>query len=440
MQDTVGIILMGGSGERFGSELPKQFHRLAGKKIYLHTLEKFLASALFEEILLVTHAKWIPEVEQDLLRYAGAPVRVVEGGTTRQESSYRGLLACSLATKIVVIHDAVRPFVSKKILQSNIEGAFTYGAVDTCIPSADTIVHSEAGVQIDRIPLRSAYLRGQTPQSFSYPVILEAHQAAQGKEASDDCSLVIQEQNPVHIVRGDERNIKITTEIDLFLADQLLRLEQIDLIPRAGSLKGKVFAITGGTGGIGNALASLLEKEGATPLSISRSSPRYPYDLSSYENVEQVFAKIHAEYGMLDGLINCMGMLKIKDLDTLSHAEIQELINVNLCGPIYCCKCAPLKENAHLVNVGSSSYSRGRKNYAIYSSAKAALVNFTQGLAEERPTLFVNAVIPGRTNTPMRQQHFPLQEQDRLLRPEQVAEAIVSLLKQDALTGSLIKI
>lgn len=440
MEGIVAILLMGGLGVRFGSELPKQFHRLSGKKVYLHTLERFLKEALFEEILLVVPAAWMEDVEHDLENYSQKNIRLVQAGETRQDSSRRGLLACKSSTRIVVIHDAVRPFVNSRILKENIAAAERYGAVDTCIPSADTIIHTRDGSSIETIPPRAEYLRGQTPQSFSFPLIVRAHEETQQANASDDCSLAVEFGHLVHIVAGEERNIKITTELDLFLADQLLRLEQTQLLPTEKSLKGMRFVITGGMGGIGSTLATFLEGEGALPIIVSRNSPQYPFDLTSSENVEKAFQKIHEEHGLIDGLINCMGLLKVQQFETLTAQEIEELIDVNLFGPIFCCRYAQVREGGHLVNIASSSYSRGRKDYTLYSSAKAALVNFTQGLAEERPAHKVNAVIPGRTNTAMRHTQFPDEEKESLLSPEQVATTILSLLKQDHLTGLAIKV
>src|SRR5437588_370088 len=99
------ILLMAGAGERFGSPLPKQFHRLAGKKIYQHTLERFFSSQLFDEILLVVAPGQIEEIKKEVPAF----IRIIAGGASRQESSYLGLLACQDCA-IVCIHDAVRPF------------------------------------------------------------------------------------------------------------------------------------------------------------------------------------------------------------------------------------------------------------------------------------------------------------------------------------------
>jgi ribitol-5-phosphate 2-dehydrogenase (NADP+) / D-ribitol-5-phosphate cytidylyltransferase len=437
-QGTKAILLMGGEGARFKSDLPKQFHRISGKKVYLHTLDTFIKSELFEEIILVCQSKWISEVKEELKSFSN--IKIVPGGSTRQESSYLGLLACGQTTKIVVIHDAVRPFVSREILQKNVEAALLYQAVDTCIPSADTIVHSSSGEFIDSIPNRSEYLRGQTPQSFSYPLIVEAHKRALSQgltNSSDDCRLVLDFGKKIHIVSGEERNIKITTELDLFLAEQLLRLPAtLPSHKNNASLTGKRFIITGGTGGIGQAIVSLLQKEGAHPLVVSKSSFDHPADLTSYTETTNVFEKI----GPVDGLINCVGLLKNKAFSELSHQEIEELIAVNLKTLLFSCKAAQIKEGGHIVNIASSSYFKGRKGTSIYSSTKAAVVNFSQALAEERPDIAVNVVVPQRTLTKMRKENFPNEEETLLLSPDKVAEAIVELLKQKEVTGNILEV
>lgn len=447
-QGVKAILLMGGQGKRLGSELPKQFHRLSGKKIYLQTLEKFLESDLFEEILLVSPLQWRGQIEQDLeeFRESKAKIRIIPGGETRQDSSFKGILACGPETRYVVIHDAVRPFVSYEILLANVMGAMDYGAIDTCIPSADTLVFAPSGAQITEIPPRANYLRGQTPQSFSYEIILSAHKRANHlhiQNATDDCQLVLDMGKRVQVVPGSEHNIKITTELDLYLAEQLLRIHQRSISrkdPTQRDLEGKRYAITGGTGGIGQAISTLLKEEGATPIIISKRSPDYAADLTSYENVQTIFERINKEHGPIDGLINSIGLFKVKEVNQLQPQEIEEMIAVNLTALIFCCKSALIKEGGHIVNIASSSYSRGRKTFSVYSSAKAAVVNFTQALAEERPRIKINAVVPQRTNTPMRSTNFPDENPETLLHPEKVAKTIIALLKEQLITGAIIEV
>ncbi len=426
------ILLMAGEGLRFGSLVPKQFHRLSGKRVYMHTLQRFIEVGLFDEIVLVCHPLWCERIIGEVAHLKG--VRVVEGGKTRQISSYLGLVACGETTEYVVIHDAARPFVSKKILEDNVYAVMQWKVVDTCIPSNDTVVRTENGTVIEEIPERSKYWRGQTPQSFFYPWIMEAHKRTCVDGASDDCSLI--QGHRIHIVLGDESNKKITTELDLFIAEQMLRLNVRSALGEEVSLAGKRFAVTGGTGGIGNAVCALLRDAGAEPLPIARRSLSHPCDLSVYENAEALFQRL----GALDGLINCVGLLKRKEIRSLSMEEIEAQIAVNLSAPIFACRLASIKNGGHIINVASSSYSLGRKECALYSSAKAALVNFTQALADECPAWRVNVVIPGRTHTLMRTNEFPDESTEDLLDPKEVAKRIVDLLKQKSITGQMIEI
>ena len=434
------ILLMAGEGKRFGADVPKQFLRLAGKPIYLHTLETFLNSNLFCHIILVVNRNFLEQIKKDTANYPN--VKVVAGGATRQESSYFGLLALQDAD-IVVIHDAVRPFVSKKILEDNIQAATAFGAVDTCIPSADTIVQSTDLRTIKQIPPRHEYLRGQTPQSFRRDLIQEAHERARQETfcATDDCSLIARLGIPLAIVFGEEYNIKITTELDLFLAEQLFRLRKNQVPERHDplSLKGKIFAVVGGTGGIGAAICQELIQQNALCIPLSRSTNTF-LDLTKPDTIAYAFATLHMHYGPLDGLINCAGHLIVKPLQETSDSELDTLLDTNLRGLILCCRHAVLKPGAHLINIASSAYSRGRKNYSIYSCAKAAVVNFTQALADERPDLKIWTLIPQRTDSPMRRMNFPHEDPSILLSPSKIAHTIISILSDATTTGQLVEI
>lgn len=174
--------------------------------IYEKTWETFEKSGLFSEIILVAP-------KNHLVPHS------VAGGKTRQESSYQGILACGDHTDFVLIHDAVRPFVSIDILKRNIDAVQIHGAINTCIPSHDTIAYVENDLVI-AIPDRNSCMRGQTPQSFAYPLIKEAHEKTKQTNASDDCSLVFELGHPIHIVLGSVENFKITTQDDYLLASQ----------------------------------------------------------------------------------------------------------------------------------------------------------------------------------------------------------------------------
>ncbi|NNM42978.1 MAG: 2-C-methyl-D-erythritol 4-phosphate cytidylyltransferase [Chlamydiae bacterium] len=439
------IILMGGSGERFGSKLPKQFHRICGKKIYLHTLDTFINLQVFKKVILVCHPNWIEKVSQDISSYPKDLIKIIQGAPTRQESSYLGILACKPSTEAVIIHDAVRPFVSEEIIKNHIQALETYEALNTCIPSTDTIVHSVDANEITSIPNRKEYFRGQTPQSFHYSLILDAHKQALSQNihnASDDCQLITNLGKKVHIILGEERNQKITTELDLFLAEQILRLSSTlkDKRKDFSSLQGKTIAVTGGTGGIGKAIVDLLHLHGAKALPISTSSLSYMGDLSDPENVEKIFRQITADHGEIDALINSVGILKVGEFQDLDPKDLESMISTNIKAVLYSCKYAKIKLGGHIVNIASSSYIKGRKGLSVYSCSKAAIVNFTQALAEELPGVHINAIVPQRTDTKMRRDNFPGESTDDLLTPSQVAETVLELLCKEKITGLTIEV
>ncbi len=441
-----GILLLGGSGKRFSPSFPKQLLKLSGKSLYLYALESFLKSSLFQEIILVCHSNWISSIELDIKPYEdlfpSTTIRIIPGGQTRQESSYKGIInACH---DYVVIHDGVRPFVSEKILQENVKALKTFKAVDTCIPSQDTLIKKRNEHLIDFIPDRKEFLRGQTPQSFQKELILRAHQKAlENKitDATDDCQLVLPLGEAVYIVEGSEKNIKITTSLDLFFAEQLLKANVFNLDNNInGSIEGKTYVVTGASGGIGQEICKLLEQENAMAIKLSLSSKDYPVDLSNSHAVSKVFKELQAKHKTFDGLINCIGYLKVSPFRSLSHEEISAQISKNFTAIAYACQLCPLEKSSHIVNLASSSFSKGRKNYAIYSAMKAALVNFSQALAEEHPDLFINTVVPPRTNTPMRHKNFPGEDLSTLLDPKQVARKIITILKSSSLSGMTIEI
>lgn len=429
------IILMGGKGERFESLLPKQFHLLSGKELYLHTLENFQNMKIFDEIIIAANKDHIKKIRKDI---KNLKIKVIEGGETRQLSSYKALLSCKYR-EIVVIHDAVRPFISSEIILKNIKKAIKYGACNTCIKTFDTIVQSKNNLKIDKIPKRETLLRGQTPQTFKYEIILKAHKKAilkNLKNASDDCSLVIDSGQKVYIEKGDEFNIKVTTPLDLFIAEKIFSLRRKKVISQKKSLKGKTYIVVGSSGGIGKKICLLLKKEKAKIIPLSRSS-NIKIDLSSKKNIREVFKKIYKKYKKVDGLINSAGFLKVSPLKKLSFKDIENQININLLGLILCCREVKIKKRGHIINISSSSYLKGRKFSSIYSSSKAAVVNFTQALSEELFPTKVNSIAPPRTNTKLRRKNFPFENKKLLLSPLKVAEEVINILKSD-ITGSIV--
>ena len=233
----IGIILAGGSGTRMGSDIPKQFIDIYGKPMIVHTIESFDINPEIDRIIVVCKEEWQEDVRIWIRKFGLNKVKgIVVGGDTRQESVYNAIRSLNgecLDDDIVVIHDSARPLISQRIINENIIGAKEYDAVDTVIPSADTIVRSINDKTIENIPKRSELYLGQTPQSFKYGLIKEAHELSierEAQDATDDCQLVLALNKEVHLVNGDKLNFKITTFEDLLLLKSVIKISKIEVI------------------------------------------------------------------------------------------------------------------------------------------------------------------------------------------------------------------
>lgn len=233
----IALILAAGNGTRMGNNtIPKQFLEIYNKPIVVHTIEQFEMHFDIDEIVVVTKKEYIDKIKIWIRQYDLSKVHhVIEGGDSRQISVYNGLKCIEeFANKddIVLIHDSARPLVNHRIITDNINGAKAYGAVDTVIPSSDTIIHSKDGVVIDDVPLRKELFLGQTPQSFKVDLIVAAHEYANKNnitEASDDCQLIRRNNGTIHLIQGDRLNFKITTFDDLMMLKALLKIGRTEV-------------------------------------------------------------------------------------------------------------------------------------------------------------------------------------------------------------------
>lgn len=222
----IAIILASGTGERFGENIPKQFFEFRGKTLLEHALDTFDRNKNIDEIILVTNPKFRDLAEKILARSSYTKItKVLNGGATRVESSYIGTSEVPDDAN-VLIHDAVRAFVTQKILDNNIKALKKYEAIGTAIDTIDTIVQVDKNSVITAIPTRKYLKRVQTPQSFRATLIKQAHRLALKEENTnftDDCGLILHYKlAPIHIVEGDELNIKITHKNDLKVIENML--------------------------------------------------------------------------------------------------------------------------------------------------------------------------------------------------------------------------
>ncbi len=211
----------------------KQFTELGGTPILIHTLRKFVASPEVSEIFVALRKNEIngfrarlEKEGKDILR---EKIRIVEGGERRQQSVGNALAAISAAPDdVILVHDAVRPFVTQEIIQEVIRAVEKYGAAIAGLPAVDTVKQVERtaeGAVIAATVPRERVVLAQTPQGFRYSVIRKAFDeaTADGFLGTDEASLVERSGHEVAVVMGSPRNIKITTPADLELAEFYLK-------------------------------------------------------------------------------------------------------------------------------------------------------------------------------------------------------------------------
>lgn len=229
----IGAVFAGGIGSRMGSsDKPKQYLLLGTKPILVHTVEKFFVHPELDRIVVLCPKQWVGPTRDMLEKSLGASerVQVIEGGNTRNDT-----LACALAyiehigamedDTVLVTHDAVRPFVTHRIISENIRAAREFGACDTVVPASDTIVQSEDARFISVIPERKKMFQGQTPQSFNakkLKAIFESLTEEEKELLTDACKIFSIRGEPVRLVDGEVFNIKITYPYDLKVAKVLL--------------------------------------------------------------------------------------------------------------------------------------------------------------------------------------------------------------------------
>ena len=226
-------ILAGGIGSRMGgTDTPKQFLDLGGKPVIVHTIEKFAINENIDKIIVLTPKNFITHTNHLIEEYIPNNVNifVIEGGETRNDTIMNSISYIDENfgiddDSIIITHDSVRPFVTHRIIEDNIEAAKRYGACDTVIPATDTIVESINARTIESIPVRDHYYQGQTPQSFNIKKLFNLITSLTEEESNiltDACKIFTLKDEDVYLVDGEVTNIKITYPYDLKLANTIL--------------------------------------------------------------------------------------------------------------------------------------------------------------------------------------------------------------------------
>ena len=449
MGKNIAVILAGGVGSRSGLGSPKQFFKVAGKTVIEHTVNVFDNHRLIDEIAIVTHPLYNREIEEMVIRNKWKKVKkILAGGKERYESSLAAINAYSSDPECCLIfHDAVRPLISNEIIDGIVKALETYNAVDVAVPATDTIIQVDAqGEVIERIPDRRFLRRGQTPQAFRQRVIRQAYDIALKDPeftSSDDCGTVVKylPQEKVYVVPGEEANMKLTYKEDSYLLDKLFQLRSTSVHGDADFtlLKDKVLVVYGGNSGIGEEIVTLARKYGSHVYTYSRSSSGT--DIAERKAVRQSLADVHAKEGRIDYVVNCAAILVREPLVTMDEEVIDSIIRTNYDGMVnIAVESFNYLRQTHgqILLYTSSSYTRGRAMYSIYSSTKAAVVNFMQALAQEWESdgIRINVMNPERTKTPMRIRNFGNEPEGTLLDASIVAEASLKTLVSDV-TGQV---
>lgn len=450
---TVAVVLAGGIGVRVGLGIPKQLIKIAGKAIVEHTLEALDANPLIDEVVIMMNAGSISELDH-LLDNERFPKlsRILPGGETRNDTTKLAIAAIDGDDTKVLFHDAVRPFIDDRIIQDCVDALDRFEAVDTAIASADTIIQVDAERLITGIPDRSRLRRGQTPQAFRLGTIRRAYEIAASDpdfRATDDCGVVFQylPDTPIYVVDGTPENMKVTEPIDVHIADKIFQLQSASLAldsrtEQLPDLAGKTVVVFGGSYGIGASIVELAKTAGAHVFEFSRSSTGT--DVRRQEDVQAALTDVVEITGAVDVVVVTAGVLRVSALVDAPAEDLADTIETNLLAPVMIAR----ESFPHLVKTGgqvvlftSSSYTRGRAGYGVYSATKAGVVNLTQALSEEWADqgVRINCINPQRTNTPMRTAAFGAEPVDTLLAPDDVARVTLNVAASD-LTGQIVTV
>lgn len=208
------IITAGGSSQRFGNT-NKLLEKIHSKEVIKHTVEKFLNIQAIGEIIICANISIIDDLKK--IFDGKEKIRIIEGGNTRQQSVYNGLLACN-SPDFVLIHDGARPMISNETIQKAIEMVQEKKALTVATKTTDTIKQVDENLKIIKTIDRSALYNTQTPQAFEYNLIKDAHAKLTGQNFTDDAGMLETLGNDVYILEGGYKNIKITTQSDIEIA------------------------------------------------------------------------------------------------------------------------------------------------------------------------------------------------------------------------------
>lgn len=223
---SIGVVIpAAGQGKRMNTNIKKQFIQLLGLPVLAHTLSVFINNTKIDQIILVVHVDEIDYCKNNIInKYFDSRIKIVAGGKTRRESVFAGLKAFSPVIDYVIIHDGARPLLTQDLLNKVIKSLTTNTAVTVGTRLKDTIKRIDGHKIVQETPERSSLIAIQTPQAFLYEIIMEAHRKVPAEQpVTDDASLIEYVNKQVKVIEGSYENIKITTPLDLIIAENILK-------------------------------------------------------------------------------------------------------------------------------------------------------------------------------------------------------------------------
>ncbi|GAA2214394.1 bifunctional cytidylyltransferase/SDR family oxidoreductase [Nonomuraea monospora] len=386
---SVGVLLAGGVGQRVGLGTPKQLIEVAGRTIIEHSLAVFESAPEIDEIVVLMTPGYADRVREIVARGGYRKVsKVVDGGSSRTESTWRALAALGEEECDVLLHDAVRPLLEPRIITECVRALETHEAVNVAIPSSDTVLVATPEGAIGEVLDRSRLRRSQTPQCFRLSVIREAYERAMadpgfaGLPATDDCGVVLRylPEVPIHLVQGSERNIKVTHPADLHIAELLFRLPAPVPAGDRGALAGQVIVVLSSAESRPEAIAREAARHGATVRVLTEADGVRVEDLDSV-------VKALDDVGAADHVVLVAGAAHSGDLAHASAETVADAVGAGHLAALNVARAA----RPHL-RAAAGAAPRPRPGLllqvppgsgALHESGAAAVAGLTQALARE---------------------------------------------------------
>jgi len=221
------VVLSGGEGTRFDSELPKQYVKLAGKTILEYSIDAYEINPSIDSIIIVVSENFLDLAKEIIQNNSYNKITdILIGGKSRIESSYRAVQSLSDDNDIIILHDAVRPLVSQKTISDSVSALKINDAIAVVIPCSDAIIETIDGKFLKSMPTRDSLRRSFGPQGFRLGLLRKAHLMAiadQNTNYTEDCALVLNyNMTDIYLVSGNTDNIKVTYSEDLYFAEALI--------------------------------------------------------------------------------------------------------------------------------------------------------------------------------------------------------------------------